>query len=483
MPSAPSAVAVATLPITSGAPDRRATVRALHTAFEGVRITPLMWIRALLLPVLATAAVSCATASRPVDVDVPAGVRAGTGATMRFGAQTPTLPAGVRIEDGLSREEAVAVALWNNAAFQVDVSRLGFARADLVDAGMIANPVLSLLFPVGPKQLEATLRWPIEVLWERPRRMAAAQLSLESAAHGLVQSGLDLALSVRIAHADLALAADRLALANEAAATFRRIDALTQSRLVAGDIAELDGRAARVDAARSAQDAERAGHDVTIARERLRLLMGLPTDDSPVSALEPSDAGECGTPAALLSHALAARPDLRAAELAVEAAAARLGWERSRVVALTAVLDANGRGSEGFEMGPGIDVGIPLFNRNQGGRLRAQAELQRASAAYVQLQQQVGLDVREASAQFDQARQSRLAWGEKILTPLRANLTDAEQSYSAGDTSYLFVLENSRRLIEARLREREIAADERRAQARLERAVGIGCPPVGGGTQ
>jgi outer membrane protein, heavy metal efflux system len=64
------------------------------------------------------------------------------------------------VDDGLSRDEAVAIALWNNAAFQVSVSQLGFARADLADAGLISNPVLSLLFPWGPKQLEWTLRWP-----------------------------------------------------------------------------------------------------------------------------------------------------------------------------------------------------------------------------------------------------------------------------------------------------------------------------------
>ena len=100
----------------------------------------------------------------------------------------------------------------------------------------------------------------------------------------------------------------------------------------------------------------------------------------------------------LLKLAGAARPDVRAAELAVEAAGARLGWERSRVLALTAVLDANGQGRQGFEAGPGIDVGLPLFNRNQGGQLRGESELQRATAAYTQLQQQVGLDVREATA-------------------------------------------------------------------------------------
>ena len=184
-----------------------------------------------------------------------------------------------------------------------------------------------------------------------------------------------------------------------------------------------------------------------------------------------------------MKGALAARPDLRAAELTVEAAAARLGWEKSRILTLTAVLDANGEGTEGFESGPGFDISLPIFNRNQGGRLRAQSELERASAAYVQLQQQVRFDVREASTLFDQARQSRLAWADRIVTPLRANLTDAEESYAAGESSYLFVLENSRRLIDARVREREIVADERRAQARIERAAGTGCRAVSGGTQ
>jgi outer membrane protein, heavy metal efflux system len=428
-------------------------------------------------------AISCATGGGSVQVDVADNIRTSTGANVRLdGAQTPSLPSGVLIDDGLSRDEAVAVALWNNAAFQVSVSQLGFARADLVDAGMISNPVLSLLFPWGPKQLEATLKWPAEVLWERPRRVAAAKLSLESVAKSLVQSGLDLALSVRLAYAELALAIDRRTLAEEAATTLQRIDALTQSRLAAGDIAELDARAARVDAVRSAQDAERAVHDVFVARERMRLLLGLAADDGSLDKLQDGGPEPCGTPSDLLKRALAARPDLRAAELAVEAAAARLGWEESRVLALTAVLDANGQGREGFEMGPGIDVGFPIFNRNQGGRLRAQTELQRASAAYVLLQQQVGLDVREASARFDQARQSRLAWEDRIVTPLRDNLSDAEESYAAGESSYLFVLENGRRLIDARVREREIAADEHRAQARIERAAGTACQVMTGVT-
>ena len=420
---------------------------------------------------------ACASSGQTVPPEIGAELRTRIGAGVRADpAQPPGLPPDVRLEDGLSRDEAVAVALWNNAAFQVSLSQLGFARADLVEAGIVSNPVLSLLFPVGPKQLEATLRWPVEVLWERPRRVAAAKLSFDAAGKALVQSGLDLALAVRLAYADLSLAIEKRALAQETAATLQRIDALTQSRLAAGDIAELDARAARVDAARSAQDAERSGHDITLARDRLRLLLGVPEDRVPLDRLQPVPQGEqCGTAAELQQRAQAARPDLRAAELTVEAAAARLGWERSRILTLTAVLDANGEGKEGFEAGPGIDAALPVFNRNQGGRLRAAVELRRASSAYLAVQQQVSHDVREASTLLDQARESRLTWGDRIVSPLTANLTDAEKSYAAGESSYLFVLENSRRLIEARLREREIAADEQRAQARIERATGAAC--------
>ena len=77
-------------------------------------------------------------------------------------------PEVISLEDGLSQDEAVAVALWNNAQFQADLAALGFARADLIEADMLANPVFSLLFPVGPKLLEAKLSLPIDVLWQPP---------------------------------------------------------------------------------------------------------------------------------------------------------------------------------------------------------------------------------------------------------------------------------------------------------------------------
>lgn len=61
------------------------------------------------------------------------------------------LPEGVSLDDGLTPDEAAAIALWNNAQFQADMAGLGFARADLIEAGMLANPVFFPVFPGRPK--------------------------------------------------------------------------------------------------------------------------------------------------------------------------------------------------------------------------------------------------------------------------------------------------------------------------------------------
>ena len=120
-------------------------------------------------------------------------------------------------------------------------------------------------------------------------------------------------------------------------------------------------------------------------------------------------------------------------------------------------------------------MSLPIFNNNQAGRARAAAELQRASAAYAAVQQRAAAELREAAARFEQARESGASWRDTIVTPLRLNVAAAQGSFTTGDTSYLFVLENSRRLVEAQIREREIDADLQRARARIERAMGRAC--------
>ena len=384
-----------------------------------------------------------------------------------------SLPPGVTLDQPLSADDAVAVALWNNRALEATLAQLGLARADLVEAGLLRNPNLSLLFPVGPKPFELLAALPVEALWQRPRRVAAARLNLEAVAEGLVQHGLDLARDVRIAHADLVLAGERSTLGAGAAALRQKIAELTGRRVRTGDAGALDLTLARWEARAAEEQAARQVREAESAGQRLVFLLGLGAGARSITAAV--DAIPPATPPAredLVETALAARPDLRAAELAVQAAVRRAGWQRSRILALAPALSSKGVGDHGVRSGPGLSLDLPLFHRNQGAISRADAEVEQASLQYLAARDQVEMEVGLARVQLEQARESLERIRSEILPAAREAAGLAEKAYRAGQESYLYTLEASRRIQDALWQEAGAAVEVRRAAARLERGVG-----------
>jgi cobalt-zinc-cadmium efflux system outer membrane protein len=382
------------------------------------------------------------------------------------------LPPGATLADGLTEDEAAAIALWNNPAFQADLAQLGFARADLAEAGMLPNPVLALLLPIGPRQVESWLAWPIEVLWQRPRRVEAARLDVARVAHGLVQSGLDVVRDARLAHADAVLAEARAARRAAVADALRAIVQLSLRRATAGDLAEPEVAALRLEAGLAAEAATRAAAERVAVRARLALALGsaellreVPVTAAAVSADEPAPLE------GLITAALAARPDLRAAEIAVEAAGARAGWERSRIFGVVARADVFGLGADATGRA-GLQVTLPIFQQNQGGIERAEAEAERALWRLAQARLQVAAEVTAARAVVAQSRAALALWQRDVAPAADDAERGARQAFDRGDTAYLAVLDATRRALDARLREAELTADARRAEAQLTRALG-----------
>jgi len=384
------------------------------------------------------------------------------------------LPEKISLADGLTEDEAVAIALWNNAQFQADLTELGFARADLIEAGLLRNPMLSLLFPVGPKQLESTLSLPIDLLWQRPKRVAAAKLDAERVAENLVQHGLDLAREAMIAHADLKLADERKNLAEENARGQQEIANVAAARLRAGDISELEESASRLEALRAQEIYVRRTQEAANAKARFTTLLGFGVRDTTFT-LAPATETELPsrTFAELTNAAFASRPDLRAAELAIEAAGKRLGWERAKIFTLTGVLDANGADKEGFEMGSGAQIELPFFNWNNGKIARAQAQIEQAARQYLAAKHRIALEVKAAHTDHLAAQQALALCRAQWVPAATEAANRAQKAYAAGEVSYLFVLEINRQLLDARLREAESAADLHRAEARLKHSVGF----------
>lgn len=390
-------------------------------------------------------------------------------------ADPQNLPPDVSLSDGLSEGEAVALALWNNAQLRATLSDLGLAQADLREAGLLVNPNFQMLAGVGLKPFEFLLIAPIEALWQRPKRVAAAKLNLESVGRQLVQNGLDLARDTRVAFADYRAVVRQSEAASELASLLEEIAELEARRLAAGDIGELDLELARIEALTSRDSAQAFEDEILVVWDRLRLLTGLPVAGPRV---EPAEASEPPSRRVsldeLLEIASRSRPDVRAAELNVEAAGKRLGWQKTTTFAMVApMLNTKGIGVDGgIKTGPGLAAEVPIFNRGQGRISRAEAELQQAVLRLAALREQTASETASASARLGQSQAALDRLRRRLIPAARKAFNLSESAYQAGDVSYLDLRRAERPLLELRLREYLAEAALQRAQAELDRAVG-----------
>lgn len=426
---------------------------------------------------IAVCTAACATTGPvPGRTDIGDEIRTRTGRELRTEPGAQALPPGVSLA-ALTREDAVAVALWNSPSFEASLTELGLARADLVEARLLRNPILSLLFPVGPKQLEWTLQFPVDALWQRPRRVAAAALNVRSVGERLVYEGLTLIAEVRLAFVDAMASERRVVLAAENTDLARRIAGITDARLRAGDISELEARAARTDAAQVAAELRALEHERDVATLGLISRMGLevPAAEVRLAPAALTSPAMCGVPEALVEDAVASRPDVRAAELAVEAAGQRAAWERSRILTLIGILDANAPRDAEDEIGPGVNLDIPIFSRNQGGVARSTVEIERASRDYLAARARVTSEVRTAAVRFAQSQQAMQIWSQEIVPSLEIEQRQAEAAYQGGEVALITLLDSSRRLVQARIRTLAVEIDLQRAAVALDRAIGRAC--------
>ncbi|QQR91313.1 MAG: TolC family protein [Myxococcales bacterium] len=384
------------------------------------------------------------------------------------------IPKGVQLSDGLDENEAVAIALYRSPRYRAELEKLGIAHGDLEDASRIDNPRFGILGPVGVIAGWATLAAPLDSLIQMPSRTEAASREIERVAEALLQSGLDLARDARLAHIERMLAEKRLTIRQELASTAADIARIVELRAAAGDVSPADPLSAHAEAAIAEDTAAVAKRDIAISAARLATILGFDPDRVSLKMHFGSSLPKSAPPLEdLLAIARKARPDLLAAKLNIEAAAARAGIERARIVSISAQIDGQWN-AQNNKVGTriGANLMLPIFNQNQGGRERADAGIEQARHEYIAARQRVISEVIVSNSALKQALASLERYRVEVLPALEQNLHAAKLSYELGDQPYLVVLDALRRLGEARIREVELVAEARRAHAELERTVG-----------
>lgn len=291
----------------------------------------------------------------------------------------------------LSAETAVQLALINNPDVRRETARLGFAAAEVYDAGRLANPMFSLTRLTGDSsaganvpQLTLGLAFNFANLLFLPANSRFAGAQFEAAKLDVASVAMDLAAEVESAWYE-AVGADQLAQMRDAAARAQRASAnLAQRFFDAGNISARELAMEKAAASQAVLAAISARAQAVESRAALNRLMGLSAAQSQwtLDARLAEPLPKEDEVAALQKLALESRLDLAGLRRTAEAIADRFGFERStRLVNGIEIGAERERDFDGaLDAGPTLALELPLFNWGGGRVAAARAALDQAEA-------------------------------------------------------------------------------------------------------
>lgn len=391
----------------------------------------------------------------------------------------------------LTADAAVQIGLLASPALHAKFEELAIAQADLVQAGLLKNPVFSIgrtaweAEHISPNLFVAVEQDFLDIV-TMPMRKRVAAAELQATRLEVGDHVLELASQVREAFY-MAQAAEQIVamrrLVEDAAKTSAD---LARSQYDAGNINDLTLNNELALAAQTTLDRRRSEGDAAVAREKLNKLMGvwgprtswkmakrlpeLPADEPPLERLE--------------SVAIAQRLDVDAARRNLQAMGYALQLVKTtRWTGTVSVSVEAGRlrHNNRFSFGPTVALEIPLFDQRQAQIAKLEAFKRQAENELHALAVDVRADVRSSRARVLTVRGVVQDYG-RVVVPLRENIVRySQEQYDAMLLGVYQLIQAKQGEFDAYREYIEALRDYWIARSDLERAIGgrIGGPPRG----
>ena len=381
------------------------------------------------------------------------------------------------LQDELTADEAVAIATVNNPRLQVTLAELGIARADLIGASTITNPVFEfeIRFPGEPfRPYEFRLAQSLIELIQLPRRRALGRAAFDAAQMRVSSEVLRFAADVRSAYFDVIAATQHVALSRgiaDAAQAGAEV-AIRQHR--AENITDLDLENEQALYEQAKLDLAEAEQQLLLAREALLRAMGLRNANTewrvpasfpelPESELDQQN---------LERLAAAQRLDIAIARRDIDVAQRQIPLARLAALEET-ILDVHyEREPEGTKtVGPGIEIPIPIFNTGRAARTRAEAQYLRARHLLNALEAESASQLRAARTSLAEAR-ARVEYYRDVIVPRRARIVELTKlEHNAMFVGVFQLLQAKQNEIQARRDAIEAQREYWTARTNLDRAL------------
>lgn len=381
----------------------------------------------------------------------------------------------------LTVEAATQIALFNNPELQATYERLGVAQAEVVQAGLLRNPKISLhwgfrVFESGLDEIVGSITGAFLDLFLMPLKKKLANAEFR-------QVKLEVSDAV-LAKVDAVAQAFYAAQASTQIVAMRRtmLDAqqaateLAVRQHEAGNISDLDLSNEQAVYTQAKLDLARAEYQLLTDRENLTRLLGVwGTDiEYKIAAKLPEVPPAEPDLAHLERIAIEHRFDLAAAHEELKTAAAALQITKGTRVVSGLDLGANGhRDPDGpTTIGPTIDLELPIFDGKQAEVARLRARLRGAQHRADALALAIRSEVRQARNRLLAARMT-IDYYAKTLVPLRERIVAlSQEQYNAMLLGVYQLLQAKQNEINSYREYIEAVRDYWIARADLERAIG-----------
>jgi cobalt-zinc-cadmium efflux system outer membrane protein len=387
--------------------------------------------------------------------------------------------------------QAVQEAVEKNLNLLAERYNLNIADARIITARLRPNPVLSIggdhlelagtsfneFNAAGPPEYSIRTDFIFERGDKRRYRIETAQHAKEVARMQLLNAVRALALDVRNAFIDVAMAKENLRLAEENLAAFNKIVRVNAERVRAGDLAVVELTRTELAELQFNNAVIQMQTRLRIAKQRLQLLMGR------VASSESFDvAGDMRREtlpfqlAEAQQQALARRPDY----LAMQRDQARSQTEIRLQLAQRKVdysigaeyRRQQGLAGKGNSLGFFFSVPLPIFDRNQGEIDRARQEQSQIEARARALEVEIRNEIAAAWRQYETSRTLLARIEDGMLLKARRVLDTMEFSYRSGEASLVEFLDAQRAFNDTTQSYNEARAEYARSLYLIDAAIG-----------
>jgi cobalt-zinc-cadmium efflux system outer membrane protein len=387
----------------------------------------------------------------------------------------------------ITADAAVQIALLGNPHLRATFEELSIAQADLVQAGLLKNPVFSVGITAWEAEhlspnLFAGVEQDFMDIVTMPMRKRVAATELEGTKLAVGDEVLELAAEARSAFYT-AQAADQIVALRRLVEDAAQASAeLAKRQHDAGNMSDLALAQELGLASQTRVDRARGESAAAVAREHLTKIMGvwgtrtawkmaprlpdLPAAEVPLEHLE--------------SIAIEKRLDIGAARREVQS----LGYAVSlaKTTRWTGMVNVNVeagrlRGSKRISFGPSVSLEIPLFDQRQAAIARLEAFQRQAADNLQALAIEVRSDVRASRARLTSARRVVEEYAT-VLVPIRESVVRlSQQHYDAMLLGVYQLLQARQSELEAYRDFIEALRDYWIARSDLERAIGARLTP------